>query len=58
MVAMHFRINVNLDKGKEIKESKTIKLSSKKKSSSYSNRKKKESAKSMLKHPLTHPVIR
>ena len=28
---MHFRINVNLDKEKEIKESKTIKLSSKKK---------------------------
>ena len=55
---MHFRINVNLDKGKEIKESKTIKLSSKKKSSSYSNREKKESAKSMLRHPLTHPVIR
>ena len=54
---MHFRINVNLDKEKEIKESKMIKLSSQKKSSSYSNREKKESAKAMLKHPLTHPVI-
>ena len=48
MVSMNFRVSINANKEKANQESKTVNSSSKSHSRSYSNRRNKESAKSVL----------